>query len=190
MSEIPRIVTIHEAAHAVAALVIDLSLHNDDSAAFDIITVGTPDGDALLSGVDNSDDQCRGCVIRSPLWVPTGEFARINRDHSLGASWFRTLAGAEAAVNLAGPIAQAKVSHVSLTTVHLTSGRNDFCHACACLKDASETKQQFYALYQHIEEKTKQLVRDFWRQIEALADELQIHHRLEIEEALAIIKDA
>lgn len=201
MSRVSRYVVVHEAGHALLALIGCRAVYGNDRA-FDFIEVRrSGDYTPIKTGRGNLI-HARGIVAGCQLWK-----VRLSKDEN--GNWceghgeigfiaqapdscrvnYLLCATAAARVSLAGPCAQAELPRQSLPRILKQYGMDDYHHAMACIRDASDTEEQAIAGYQRIVAETGQFVRQHWQAIEALADRLQRQHRLELEEALPIIGD-
>jgi len=199
VSRVPRYLVVHEAGHAVLALIGCRAVYGNDSA-FHFIEVRRSGDYTPIETRHGNLIHARGIVAGCQLWK-----VRLSKDEN--GEWckghgkigfiaqaaescrvnYLLRATAQARMGLAGPCAQAELPRQSLPRILMQYGRDDYHHAMACIRDASDTEEQAIAGYQRIVAETAQSVRQNWRAIEALADRLQTQHRLELEEALPII---
>jgi hypothetical protein len=202
VSRVPRYVGVHEAGHAVLALIGWRAVYGNDGA-FEFIEVRRSGDYTPIKTRRGNLIHARGIVAGCQLWKLRlskdengkwceghGELGLIAQgsDESCRVNYLMR-ATAAARVSLAGPCAQAELPRQSLPRILKEHGRDDYHHAMACIRDASDTEEQAIAGYQRILAETGQFVRQHWRAIEALADRLQTQRRLELEEALPIIGD-
>jgi hypothetical protein len=202
VSRVPRYVVVHEAGHAVLALIGCRAVCGNDGA-FDFIEVRRSGDYTPIETRHGNLIHARGIVAGCQLWQvrPSKDgnggwcegrgkvgFIAQELDESCRVNYLLR-AAAQARISLAGPCAQAELPRQSLPRILKQHGRDDYHRAMACIRDASDTEEQAIAGYQRIVAETGQFVRQHWRAIEALADRLQTQHRLELEEALPIIGD-
>jgi len=201
VSRVSRYVVVHEAGHAVLALIGCRAVYGNDRA-FDFIEVRRSGDYTPIKTRRGNLIHARGIVAGCQLWKvrlskdENGEWCEGHGEIGLIAQApescrvnYLLRATAQARISLAGPCAQAELPRQSLPRILKQCGRDDYHHAMACIRDASDTEEQAIAGYQRIVAETGQFVRQHWRAIEALADRLQTQHRLELEEALLIIGD-
>jgi hypothetical protein len=80
-------------------------------------------------------------------------------------------------IMLAGPIAQARHGRVSLAATYLGGGESDFRYVKQCLSEYGIEN-----LFGEFERRAKELVRQKWKAIMAVADQLLRHRKLSFDQ--------
>jgi hypothetical protein len=191
-NQVPRYLAIHEAAHAVASWAMQVWL-GWSYTQFHAVVVRTPEecrreptyldehGDAV---------HCAG-IVETPRRYQIGISRLIMEQHPTMADMIRQGMEADIVELLAGSIAEARFRHIPMIVVILGHAETDWKGARRiasdyCRGDRAAASQ----LINKCEAHARQVVREHWPRIERLADALVKHHRLDADEAQAIVEGA
>jgi len=152
---IPKRLVIHEAADAVARYVLNWWLFRSHEGAFDSMVVEPME----TINEDGEKVYANGRVSASSSWY----------DPSLRD---RKAAEFEAMAALAGPVAEARTMHIPRWQLFLRGSRHDFERAQDMLRAFAGDEDELDDLVSECILRTRDLVRDSWPAIVALADAL------------------